>query len=105
MSEEEVAARRSSPRWSEYLATAAAVLREARTEQEWRYQPGLLDGITASTLMLIGTESPHPLLKSTLEAMAAIPGARAHVLAGHGHLALLTDPDMVGDVITRFVND
>ena len=67
------------------------------------YRPGALDGVRASTLVLVGTETAPALMQSTLRAAAAIPGARTHVLGGHGHLACFTDPDVVASLITAFV--
>lgn len=103
MSDDDVEVRRSSPQWPTYLAAASTVLREARTEQTWVYRPGAFDGVRAPTLVLVGTETALPLMQSTLRAAAAIPGARLHVLGGHGHLACLTDPDLIASIVTQFV--
>jgi pimeloyl-ACP methyl ester carboxylesterase len=102
MTDQDVEARRSSPQWAVYLSAAPTVLREARTENDWVYRPGALDGLHAPTLVLIGTETSPSLMQSTLKAAAAIPGARIHVLAGHGHLACITDPALVVSIITEF---
>ncbi len=104
MSDADVEARRASPQWPAYLRAAATVLREARTEQEWVYRPGAFDGVRAATLVLVGTETPPALMRSTVRAAAAIPGARMHALGGHGHLAYVTDPGSIASIITQFVN-
>ena len=104
MSDADVEARRATPRWAAYLRAAATVLREARTEQEWEYRPGAFAGVRAATLFLVGTETPPALMQSTVRAAAAIPASRTHVLGGHGHLALLTDPDLIASIIKLFVN-
>jgi hypothetical protein len=44
-------------------------------------------------------------MKTTLQAIAAIPRARTHVLSGHGHLACLTHPALVADIVTRFISE
>jgi pimeloyl-ACP methyl ester carboxylesterase len=103
MTEDDVETRRSTPEWAGYLGAAATVLREARTEHTWVYRPGALDGVRAPTLVLVGTETAPALMQSTLRAVAAIPGARVHVLGGHGHLACLTDPALIASIITQFV--
>ena len=103
MSEEDVDARRVSPQWPAYLNAAATVLREARTEHTWVYRPGAFDRIGAPTLVLVGTETSPALMRSTLRAAAAIPGARTHVLGGHGHLACMTVPGLIASIITQFV--
>lgn len=103
MTEDDVEARRASPQWPSYLNAAATVLREARAEHTWVYRPGALDRIVAPTLVLVGTETSPALMRSTLRAVAAIPGARAHVLGDQGHLACITDPAMITTIITQFV--
>ena len=104
-SEEEFAALRDSPGWADCLAAAPTAFRESRAEKEWIYRPGDMDVITAPTLLLAGTESPLPLLKSTLLAMAELQHARLHVLKGHGHGAFLDDPAMVADIIKGFLDE
>ena len=83
MTEEEVDALRSSPRWPTLLAGTPTVPRECRAEDSWVYQPGQLDSITATTLLLAGSESPPVLTKAMHQAAAAIPDARIQVLEGH----------------------
>jgi pimeloyl-ACP methyl ester carboxylesterase len=70
----------------------------------WLYRPGQFDGIAAPALLLTRSESPPALIKSTHQAAAAIPDARIHVLQGHGHLAIRTDPAMVATVIRQFIS-
>ena len=105
MTREEIAALRSSPRWPVLLAGVPTVPRECRAEHSWVYRPGLVDGISAPTLLLAGSESPTMLREATDRAAAAIPGARTLVLDGHAHLAAHTDPAMVAAVIRQFVLD
>jgi pimeloyl-ACP methyl ester carboxylesterase len=102
MTEEEVDALRSSPRWPTLLAGTPTVPRECRAEDSWVYQPGQLDSITAPTLLLAGSESPPVLTKAMHQAAAAIPDARIQVLEGHAHLAHKTDPAMVAAIIRQF---
>ena len=104
MSEDDVEIRRSTPQWAAYLGAAPTVLREARTEHHWVYRPGAFDRLHAPTLVLVGTETSPALMRSTLRAAAAIPGARAQVLGGHGHLACMTDPGLIASIITQFVS-
>jgi pimeloyl-ACP methyl ester carboxylesterase len=44
--------------------------------------------------MLVGTESPPELLESTRMLAAALPDVRVRELAGQGHVAMLTAPDL-----------
>ena len=103
VTEAEMDARRSGPRWPTLLASVPTVPRECRAEDGWVYPPGRLDGIAAPTLLLAGSESPPVLKEATDLAAAAIPGAGVRVLDGHAHLAHLSDPAMVGAVVRRLV--
>jgi pimeloyl-ACP methyl ester carboxylesterase len=103
MTEEEVDALRSSPRWPTLLAGTPTMPRECKAEDSWVYQPGQLDSITAPTLLLAGSESPPVLTKAMHQAAAAIPDARIQVLEGHAHLAHKTDPAMVAAIIRQFI--
>ena len=103
LTEEEAAALRSGPRWPGLLACTPTVPRECRAEDGWDYRPGRLDGITAPTLLLAGSETPADLKAATDRAAAAIGGVRVQVLEGHAHLAHRTDPAMVAAAIRRFV--
>lgn len=103
LTEAEVAALRSGPRWPGLLACTPTVPRECRAEDGWDYRPGRLDGLTAPTLLLSGSETPADLKAATERAAAAISGARVQVLAGHAHLAHRTDPAVVAVAIRRFV--
>jgi pimeloyl-ACP methyl ester carboxylesterase len=103
VTEAEMDALRSSPRWPTLLASAPTVPRECRAEDGWRYRPGAFDGIAAPTLLLAGSESPPVLRQATDRAAAAIPGARVRMLQGHAHLAIRTDPALVAAAIRQFV--
>jgi pimeloyl-ACP methyl ester carboxylesterase len=100
---EEVDGLRATPRWRLILAGAHTTPRECRVEQGWVYQPGQLDGITAPTLLLSGSESPAAIIAATDRAATEIPDARIHVLEGHGHFAHRTHPAMVVSVIEAFL--
>lgn len=52
--------------------------------------------------MLAGTFSGPALARATAAAAAAIPGARIHRVAGHGHFAHRSDPALVTAVICDF---
>lgn len=99
----QIDALRTGPEWPGRVATAPTVVREARVEQEWIYRLGAMDGITAPTLLLAGSESPPMVREATDAALAAIPDARVRVLHGHAHIAHRTDPGLVAAIIRDFV--
>lgn len=99
MTADEFEAFRATPRWPSTLAAARTLGRECRVEQSWRYLPGRFDAITASTLLLTGSDSDATMTALTNRAAMAIPGAQVRTLLGHGHFAYKTDPAMVADLV------
>ncbi len=71
-------------------------------EQDWVYEPGQFDSITAPTLLLTGSDSAPDIVEATARAADAIGHARIHTLNGHGHFAHKTDPTMVTAIIHDF---
>ena len=59
MTEAEVDDLRLTPQWPTLLAAGPTVPRECRVEDGWSYQPSQFDAITAVTLLLAGSDSPH----------------------------------------------
>lgn len=100
----DIDAMRTTPEWPRRLAVAATVPRECRAEQDWTYQPGQFDAITAPTLLLAGSDSPDDLKHATTEAAAAIAHARIHHLEGHAHIAHRTHPAEIAAIIAEFTN-
>jgi pimeloyl-ACP methyl ester carboxylesterase len=103
MTDDEVDTFRASPLWPVRLAAARTIPRECHVEQDWVYEPGQFDSITAPTLMLTGSDSVPAVAEATSRAAAAIPNARIHVLDGHGHFAHKTDPVMVTTLVQQFI--
>ena len=103
MTDEEIDAFRASPLWPVRLAAAPTIPRECRAEQDWVYQPGQFDAVTAPTLFLAGSDSVPVVTEATDRAAAAIPHAQIRVLEGHGHFAHKTDPALVSTIIRQFI--
>jgi pimeloyl-ACP methyl ester carboxylesterase len=103
MTDDEVAAIRRSPVWADRVATAPTIAREARIEDGWDLRPGPFETIFAPTLVLTGSESPAELIDVAERTAAVVPGAKVHVLDGHGHFAYRFEPDLVAEVIRRFL--
>ena len=97
--EDQIAERRAAPNWPQRVATAPTIVREARIEDGWDWQAESFAEITVPTLLLTGSETPPELAELTRLAAAAIRGAQVHVLAGHGHVAHVSDPALVAHVL------
>jgi pimeloyl-ACP methyl ester carboxylesterase len=103
MTNDEIETFRASPLWPVRLAAAPTIPRECHAEEDWVYEAGQFDAITAPTLLLTGSDSPPTIAEATTRAAAAIPHARIHVLHGHGHFAHKTDPAMVTNLVRQFI--
>jgi pimeloyl-ACP methyl ester carboxylesterase len=99
MTEAEVAERQAAPNWPERVATAPTIAREGRIEEGWDWQPNRFAGIGVPTLLITGSETTADLAEVTSLTAAAIPGARVHVLKGHGHVATRSAPEVVAEVL------
>jgi pimeloyl-ACP methyl ester carboxylesterase len=99
LTEDEIAERRAAPNWQERVATAPTMARVARIEESWDWQTNRLGSITVPTLLITGSETPPELAEVTSLTAAAIPGARVHVLAGYGHVAHVSEPGVVAQVL------
>ena len=99
LTEDQIAERRAAPNWSQRVAYAPTMVREARIEEGWDWQPEQFAGIAVPTLLLTGSETPPGLAEVTSRTAAAISGARVHVLEGHGHVAHVSDPGLVAQVL------
>jgi pimeloyl-ACP methyl ester carboxylesterase len=103
LTEEQIAERRAAPNWSQRVATVPTAVRESRIEEDWDWQSENLSAIAVPTLLLTGSETPPELAEVTSVTAAAIPGARVHVLAGHGHVAHVSEPGLVAQVLRNWL--
>jgi pimeloyl-ACP methyl ester carboxylesterase len=99
LTEDQVAERRAAPNWPQRVATAPTIAREARIEEGWDWQPDRFTSIAVPTLLITGSETPPEIAEVTSLTAAAIPGARVHILAGHGHVAHVSEPGIVAEVL------
>ncbi|MGH9266970.1 MAG: alpha/beta fold hydrolase [Acidimicrobiales bacterium] len=104
MTDDDFATFKTGPRWPNVVASAPTLPRECRVEDDWTYQPGQFDAITAPTLLLTGSDTDPELAQCTQTAAAAIPNTRVRVLEGHGHFAYKSDPGMVAAIIRDFIS-
>ena len=103
LTEDQIAERRAAPNWSQRVATAPTIVREARIEQGWAWQSERFAGIAVPTLLITGSETPPELAEITSLTAATIPGAHVHVLAGHGHVAHVSEPGVVAQVLRNWL--
>jgi pimeloyl-ACP methyl ester carboxylesterase len=105
MSPEELEMMRSLPVWPARVAMAPTIPREARAEDGWfsDFDPARLSDFGIPTLILLGGDSPAGQ-KAAAEALeAALPDGRIVVLAGQGHVAQRTAPELFAREVVQFL--
>jgi pimeloyl-ACP methyl ester carboxylesterase len=91
------------PSWPNRVAAAHTVVRELRAHDAYRFRPELFAGSTVPTLLLAGSESLDADAESTALLAAALPHAEVVTLHGHGHVAMLTAPELFADEVLAFL--
>jgi pimeloyl-ACP methyl ester carboxylesterase len=98
---DELRATMAAPSWAGRVAAAHTVVRECRAEDDYRLDPARFAGLSMPTMLLTGSDSPPDLAASTAALAAALPGAQVVTMAGQGHVAMLTAPDLfVAELLT-----
>ncbi len=96
---------RKSSTWKIRLQAAHTLPREVRMAERYRFDPARFSKVRASTLLLLGTESPKYMRDSTMAAAAALQNGRVEVLQGQGHAAMTTAPEMFLSKVLAFLED
>ena len=95
---------KADPSWPRRVAAAHTVVRETRAEDLYRFEPARLAELAVPTLLLTGSDSPPELVEATAALAAALPGARVVTMAGQGHVAMLTAPDLLVSEVLAFLH-
>lgn len=104
LSEDEIEAARHSPQWQQQQSLAATWPRELACLDTLDVRPSVFADITVPTLLLRGTESPKWLRETTARTAQMIPETELGELAGQGHGATETAPQLLADKIREFVD-
>lgn len=91
------------PSWPNRVAAAHTVVREGRAIEAYRLRPERFSSLTVPILLLAGSESPPSEVVSTARLAAALPGARVVPMAGEGHVAMLTAPELFASEVLHFL--
>jgi len=102
MPEGEIARLRGEPVWQARLAAAHTLPREM-ADAEYGLDPERFRRMTVPTLLLVGETSP-PALRRPSEVLASVlPDSRTVVLAGQGHVAMTTAPELFLQEVIGFL--
>jgi pimeloyl-ACP methyl ester carboxylesterase len=91
-----------SPIWEARRRVVPTLPRELRAALERRFDAADMARLTMPVLLLVGTESPAWAVRSVAAHGEAIPGSETRSLAGQGHSANMTAPDLLAAELERF---
>jgi pimeloyl-ACP methyl ester carboxylesterase len=103
--DDEIATVKAAPSWPGRVASAHTVPREIRAFGEQAFDPVQGARIGIPVLLLVGSESPEAIQGKPRQVAAALPDARTVELAGQGHMANITAPELTARVLLEFLND
>jgi pimeloyl-ACP methyl ester carboxylesterase len=95
MPEDELELFRAQPFWKARTALAPTIPRELTFDRAYRFDSARLAALSVPTLLLLGGESPAVSRQMTAALDAALPRSRVSVLAGQGHVAMATAPELL----------
>lgn len=101
MTRDQVAMLRGLPTWPARAEAAHTVVREFAADI--RIDRDVLATIEVPVRLILGSDTSPSLRDDTMEAVAAIPGARLHVLDGEAHIAHYTAPDRLAKAIRELI--
>jgi pimeloyl-ACP methyl ester carboxylesterase len=105
LSREELDRARADPSWAGRVAAAHTVIRETRTEEGYRFAPDRFAALRVPTLLMAGSETAPELAAATATLAAALPGARVSTLAGQGHVAMSSAPELFVAELLGFLHE
>ncbi|HET8820693.1 MAG TPA: alpha/beta hydrolase [Thermoleophilaceae bacterium] len=90
--------------WEARKRVTPTLPRELRAELAHKLDRDALAGVTAPTLLLVGTESPDWATRSTEAYAEMLPSAEKRPLDGQGHGANVSAPEVLAGELTRFLS-
>ncbi|MGY1780639.1 alpha/beta fold hydrolase [Geodermatophilus sp. SYSU D01036] len=102
---DQLARMRALPSWPHRVAAAHTVVREVRAHDGYRLRPERFADLDVPTLLLVGSDSPAAEVESAATVAAALRGSRVVTVAGQGHVAMLTAPDLFATEVLAFLHD
>lgn len=89
-------------RWERYLGFAGTIAREFVNARRFSFSADEFAGRAQPVRFIVGEKTFPPLIKYTETALKAFTAADKRIVAGHGHAALRTAPELVAAEIRAF---
>jgi pimeloyl-ACP methyl ester carboxylesterase len=98
-----VEAARELPLWPILLRGVQVLPREGAAVVAYRFDPSRFERLATPTLVLVGEESPSWRREAMTRLQTTLPQAEPRILAGQGHLATHTAPELLAEEIVSFL--
>jgi pimeloyl-ACP methyl ester carboxylesterase len=105
MPEDHLALLTGDPSWPGRVAAAHTLVRECRAEEAYRFDPARFADLHVPTLLMAGEQSPPEMAKCTVALAAALPRARVVTLAGEGHVAMTSAPELFARELLAYLHE
>ena len=102
VTEDEFSSLRERPVWPLMVDNALTVPAELRAARGYCFDPADFAPLAVPTLLLVGELSGPELRRVADEIAGALPDARVVTLAGQGHGAMFSGPELLASVLQRF---
>ena len=101
---DEIALMRASRGWERLRTLAPGWVRELEVMDGLSGDVERYRSLGCPAMLLVGSESPeHPLKDASRALMGVLRGARVEILAGEGHVAMRTAPELLARLIGEFL--
>jgi pimeloyl-ACP methyl ester carboxylesterase len=101
---EALSAVRELPLWPIVLQGVEVLPREVKAIIGYHFEPERFASLNVPTLVLLGEQSPDWRQEAMRTLDGALPNSELRILAGQGHLATHTAPELLADEILRFLD-
>lgn len=105
MPEEDILAMRKSPVWDDRVKMAPTIPRELSLAETYHFDAENLTDLKVPTLLVLGGDSP-PFAQRVIDILdSAISKSETAILPGQQHLAHYTNPELLAEVIQKFLQE
>jgi pimeloyl-ACP methyl ester carboxylesterase len=104
MPEHELEIYRQTPLWEPRLSLAPTIPRELSIDWAYRFDPERMAKLTATTLLLVGGNSPDIYRRDIDMLHSVLPNSQVVVLPGQQHIAHHLDPDLLARELLQFLS-
>jgi pimeloyl-ACP methyl ester carboxylesterase len=105
MPQEELSEYRKLPVWKKRIELVPTISREMKAASSFTFKPERYADIQATSLLLLGGESPDYFRRAIEDAFTGLPNCMVTVLPDQRHIAMDTAPDLFVETVVDFFKE